>query len=177
MNNETNAEFVKTIREYIADFIYAEEHSVAMQNEPRVLERDLLEACDRIEQICKPKTKAAQVIKDILEKAKETHKKWLDYFQIALDAESEVKITAGSIQHQKKCIERYGRALDALGSLQVGIEQQQDCIREMVKTLKEQGYHKIDCATQAAAVADEFAAMGCTCGLITVIGKAEELLK
>ena len=42
-------EWTKKIRDYIADFIYAEQHGVAMQHKPRCLEKDLIEACDHID--------------------------------------------------------------------------------------------------------------------------------
>ena len=42
-------EFTKEIREYLQDFIYAEENGVAMQHDPRCLERDLMQACDIID--------------------------------------------------------------------------------------------------------------------------------
>ena len=46
---EEPAEFTKDIRDYIEDFIYAENKGVAMQHAPRCLERDLIEACDLID--------------------------------------------------------------------------------------------------------------------------------
>jgi len=42
-------EFTQEIRDYIADYIYAEEHGIAMQHKPRNLEHDILEACDRLD--------------------------------------------------------------------------------------------------------------------------------
>lgn len=56
----TAGEWTKEIRDYIADFIYAEQHGVSMQHKPRCLEKDLIEACDRLD-------KAEATNKDLLE--------------------------------------------------------------------------------------------------------------
>jgi len=106
----------------------------------------------------KPKTKAVWVIKDIIEKAKKTHEKWLCYLKTTPNIEPRIKATAGDIQHQEKWINLYDRALDALGSLQAEnevnikrIKELEEQIRNlndlhqqeekrMLKALKEQGF-------------------------------------
>lgn len=63
-----------------------------------------------------------------------------------------------------------------LTDLEAGILNASHCqsqVADLVKALKKYGEHKIDCATNAATVADEFAAMGCTCGLEDIINKAQ----
>ncbi len=45
---------------------------------------------------------------------------------------------------------------------------------DLLAACENYGNHLVDCATNASEVADEFAAMGCTCGLEDIIAKAKE---
>ena len=68
-------------------------------------------------------------------------------------------------------LQMYGKeACDIIDSA----EARRKVIPDLLVALEKYGDHKIDCAINSANVADEFAAMGCTCGLKAILAKAKQ---
>lgn len=55
-----------------------------------------------------------ELVKSIITESKESHSEWLRFFRKHPGQEQRYKRSAGDIEHHRKCVKKYNKALQAL---------------------------------------------------------------